>query len=229
MKKLLSATLVALAAFGFVDADARGYRHEAKCKIHMVEVTDEPRLIIDGVGLMKWNNVPNVFFGGIELEVDPGSTSKHIEAFLRAEDLADVPKDYLLEIKRSRWDYGCPRHLVTAVPQSAQVVECPNTCADGIVLWEASGSSGTGLSVGVCSYDEVRMAGGVDFTHNAFTAKSSVLKLVEGKCDIDIGGEEHLRSTLTDEQQAACAPLAKAAVVSLIPSQQILCRITPKS
>ncbi len=116
MKKLLSATLFALVAFGFADADARWYRHEAKCKIHMVEVTDELKLIIDGVGLTKWNKEPTVLLGGVELEVDPGSTSEHIEAILLADDLADVPRNYLLEIRPSRRGHGCPSHLVTRLP-----------------------------------------------------------------------------------------------------------------
>ena len=70
MKKLMSATLVALAIFGFADADARGYRHEAKCKIHVVEVTEQLKIIIDGVGLTKGNKEPTVLLGGFKLEHD---------------------------------------------------------------------------------------------------------------------------------------------------------------
>ena len=232
MNKLIGATLVALAAFGFADADADDdddssrYRHRAKCKILAVEVTDEPRLIIDGVGLRKSKFGPTVSFGGIELVVDPESTSEHIEAILSAEDIADVPKDYLLEIKRSRRDFGCPRHMVTVVPQLAQEVVCPTSCADEIKAF-MDDNTFSGFSFGECKYDEVRKAGEVAFDLVHAVVPNSVLSIKDAKCFIAINAEPSVDIALTDEEQAACAPLAKAAAISRGVTTEVQCKIEP--
>ena len=119
LKNLLSVALVATVVFGAAEADASYYyRHSPKCKVLTVEVTAESKLIIEGQGLTKWDRIPTVSFGGAEVPVDSDTlTAERIEADLSSVELAETPKDYLLEVKRSRWDYyGCRSHMVTVVP-----------------------------------------------------------------------------------------------------------------
>ena len=124
----------------------------------MVKVTD--RLNIYGVGLTKRGKRTRVKFGNVWLDVDPDTlTSEHIEADLGAVDLT-VQKDNLLEIKRSRRDYGCPSHLVTVVPaaDAKNVVFVTSAPYLGDLVSEATdlelGFDGTGLGAGdaICQY-----------------------------------------------------------------------------
>ena len=165
VKKLLSATLIAIAAFGFAttvamagddddDHDKWNKRHHrGECKVLMANVVGDT-LVIDGTGLTKRSRVPKVQFGGVELVVDPATlTSEHIEADLTDVELADTTKDYLLKVTRSRRDRKCPSHLVTIVrgSVSAAPVGPTKTVFITSVSYDALLNPVTGSVPGACA------------------------------------------------------------------------------
>jgi hypothetical protein len=234
-RSILGAALVALAAITYAadatasdrDKDKDKNKPKAACEILTAqEVEADEKLVITGTGLTLGTTVPEVFFAGVALPVDGATlTPTRIEADLHGFVLDPETKDYLLAIRRSPGDKGCPAHLVTVVRQ----VQCPAECLAGLVAFGAQlPAESTGSSL--CDFDVNRLAGFVVFDPHlpGGGGADAHLQVLANRCFAQIEPDPaFVNLDITNRQQAACAPLAKAILVDKGFTTRTACDISP--
>lgn len=243
-----------VSGLALADDDDDGKRgklhHRGECKVLMIEATADQTLIVTGKYLLqrsrKGTKRPKVWFGGILAPVleDPEPTSTQIVIDVSAAlEGVTAPKDFLLEIKRSRHDGECDDRLVTVIPPE---IACPLACADGIEAWKNAILSEFIPNPPVfesgdayCRFDPDRQAGSVNFGDHFITPGPAyhpvALRAADNGCRAELLNPppnfEHIvfvdLDDLTDAEQAACAPLAKAALIELDVTTDQECVITP--